>query len=118
MIRSYRNAALCTGRAYFLEEEKAREDSERGFSGYWFNCQWVRSVGDESVSPDTRGLSPVSDPASDSTCFGTNCQLDDTISGSGALVGYESDSTCDTGMRPRFTSFAHSLYSSLILFRY
>ena len=105
MVRSYRNAALCTGRIYFLEEEKARRDFERGFSGYWLNCQWLRSDGDESVSTGTRGISPVSDSVSGSTCFGTDCQLDDTTSGSGALVGYESDSTCDTGMPYFYGSF-------------
>ena len=97
MIRSYRNAALCTGRIYFLEEEKARSDFERGFSGYWLNCQWVRSPGAGSVSVENGEVSPSSESVNALTSFGNDCQSGDTASGSGVSEFYESDSTCDTG---------------------
>ena len=97
LIRSYRNAALCTGRFYFMEEEKARNDSKKGYFGYWRNCQWVRSSGGESGIHFSREESTVSTATDDSSCLGNNCQTGSSTSGSGALVNYESDSSDDTG---------------------
>ena len=98
MVRSYRNAALCTGQLYFMEEEKARSDFEAGHSGYWLNCQWVRSPGARSAYVEDGGVSPASDSASASTSFGTDCQPGDTASCSGVSEISESDSTTDTGL--------------------
>ena len=98
MVRSYRNAALCTGQIYFMEEEKARRDLEAGYSGYWLNCQWVRSPGARSVFVANGEVSPTSEFVNALTSFGNDCQSGDTASGSGVSDPYESDSTCDTGL--------------------
>ena len=97
LIRSYRNAALCTGHLYSLEEEKAQCDSEKGYFGYWANCRWVRFPENPSAPPDTGAVTAASDSIDDSSYFGTDCQPDASTSESGALVNYDSDSSYDTG---------------------
>ena len=62
-----------------------------GYAGYWRNCQWVRSA-------EARDMSLISEPADDSSSFGTDCQLSAYSSGTDSLVPYESDSSCDTGL--------------------
>ena len=89
-----------------MEEEKARVDSENGYTGFWRNCQWVRSTETESAVSATEGAGSVGDLNCDFSQFGNDCQLLSSSGGSGPLVNYDSDSSCDTGMCLYFMVFS------------